>query len=211
MRMFCLCCIHATFALFYCLLFNLNLNSYEFEFKLNVFESFQKWKNLPFPLSFSAQPDHLFFFFSPFSSFPRPRKPSRRPVPFPSPFCSLRPKTTPRRPISFPRPAPPPLSHHHCHAGPARQAFLLRPPVCATDSAESGRRPSSALRLGAHAKGLGPGLYKAPTPPWNPIEPKSPQPPPSRANPSRRHQYSELGAADTAPSFRRSFDVLNLL
>ena len=49
-----LCCIHATFALFYCLLLNLNLNSYEFEFKLNVFESFQKWKSLPFsPLLFS--------------------------------------------------------------------------------------------------------------------------------------------------------------
>jgi len=37
-----------------------------------------------------------------------------------------------------------------------------------------------------------------------------PQPPLPR-NPSRRRQYSELGAADTAPSFRRSFDVLNLL
>ena len=110
----------------YCLLFNLSLNSYEFEFKLNVFESFQKnGKAFLFPLSFSAQPAHLFFFFSPFSSFPRPRKPSRRPIPFPPPFSSLRPKTTPRRPISFPRPAPPPLSLHHCHAGPARQGLLL--------------------------------------------------------------------------------------
>ena len=61
-----LCCIHATFALFYCLLFNLKLNSYEFEFKLNVFESFQKWKSLPFsPLLFSPLPlpaRFLFFF-----------------------------------------------------------------------------------------------------------------------------------------------------
>ena len=134
---------------------------------------------------------------SPFFFFPRGPKDPPPAQPSPSP----RPSATPH--FSFP------LSHRQ--TGPAHQAFLLPPPVCATDSAESVRRPSSALRLGAHAKGLGPGLYKAPIPPWNPIEPKSPQPPPSRANPSRRHQYSELGAADTAPSFRRSFDVLNLL
>lgn len=78
-----------------------------------------------FPSLFQPSRPISFFFFSPFSSFPRPRKPSRRPVPFPSPFSSLRPKTIPRRPISFPRPAPPPLSHHQCHAGPARQGLLL--------------------------------------------------------------------------------------
>jgi len=67
-----LCCIHVTFALFYCLLFNLNLNSYEFEFKLNVFEFFQKWKSLPFsPLLFSPAGPSLLFLFSLF--LPRPK------------------------------------------------------------------------------------------------------------------------------------------
>ena len=67
-----MCCIHATFALFYCLLFNLNLNSYEFEFKLNVFESFQKWKSLPFsPLLFSPVGPSLLFLFSLFLSRPK--------------------------------------------------------------------------------------------------------------------------------------------
>ena len=91
-----MCCIHATFALFYCLLFNLNLNSYEFEFKLNVFESFQKWKSLPFsPLVFSPVGPSLLFLFS-FSL--HSRGPENHPAPaqnFPQPG-----------PVGTPSPAP---------------------------------------------------------------------------------------------------------
>ena len=143
-------------------------------------------KSLPLPLFSPVGPSLLspspFFFF--------PRGPKVPPPAQPSP--SPRPSATPH--FSFP------LSHRQ--AGPARQAFLLPPPVCATDSTESGRRPSSALRLGAHAKDLGPAYIRHPHPPGTLSSP-------SRR--SRSRQYSELGAADTAPSFRRSFDVLNLL
>ena len=124
---------------------------------------FQKWKTLSFFPSLLFRPSPSLLSPSPFFFFPRGPKVPPPAQPSPSP----RPSATPH--FSFP------LSHRQ--AGPARQAFLLPPPVCATDSAESGRRPSSALRLGAHAKGLGPGLYKAPAPPWNPIDPKSPHPP----------------------------------
>ena len=104
-----MCCIHATFALFYCLLFNLNLNSYELEFKLNVFEPFQKWKSLLFfPSPFQPSRPISSFSFLFFSSFPRPRKPSR-----------AGPKLSPARPSWHP------LSRTGRQAGPAHQA---RPP-----------------------------------------------------------------------------------
>ena len=97
-----MCCIHATFALFYCLLFNLNLNSYEFEFKLNVFESFQKWKSLPFSPS-PFQPNRPISSFS-FSLFlPRPKL-LVGPAFFPSPAHLRAParSASPFSPLSLP-------------------------------------------------------------------------------------------------------------
>ena len=86
-------------ALFYCLLFNLNLNSFEFEFKLNMFESFQKCKAISFPLLvFSPAGRSLspflplpFFLFLPAAqnlaaAQSRPARPS---PPTPSPFLPL--------------------------------------------------------------------------------------------------------------------------
>ena len=101
----CLICI------VYCLLFNLSLNSYEFEFKLNVFESFQKkkWKSLPSsPLFFSLAGPSLLFLFSfsllsrgpenhpaPAQNFPQPG-----PVGTPSPAPADK-RAPPIRPVPF--------------------------------------------------------------------------------------------------------------
>ena len=147
-----MCCIHATFELFYCLLFNLNLNSYELEFKLNVFEPFQKWKSLLFPLSFSAQPAHLFFFFSLFLFIPAAQK------------------TIPRRPKTFPSPAQlaPPLPH--------RQTGGPRPSGPSPSSGSSGT-PAQGVPA-AHApprlpwparRGLVPALFKCRATPLEPF------------------------------------------
>jgi hypothetical protein len=72
---------------------------------------------------------------------------------------------------------------------------------------QGAHRPAPSL--GAQAKDPRPPLFKCRTTPLGLLL-SVPQPPLPQ-NPSRRSQYSELGAADTVPSFRRSFDVLNLL
>ena len=113
---------------------------FEFEFNLNLFESFQKWKSLPFsPLLFSPLPVPARFLFFP----PRPnRRPS---LPLPRPV-SLSPGPSPRTARSVA-----PLSCCHRQAGPTCRGLLL-PRV--------GRglcrvRPHHTLpprRLDAHAK-----------------------------------------------------------
>ena len=147
-----MCCIHATFELFYCLLFNLNLNLYEFEFKLNMFESFQKWKCLPFsPLIFSPAGPSLRFLFS-FLFFPAAQK------------------TIPRRPKTFPSPAQlaPPLPH--------RQTGGPRPSGPSPSSGSSGT-PAQGVPA-AHApprlpwparRGLVPALFKCRATPLEPF------------------------------------------
>ena len=59
---------------------------FKFEFELNVFESFQKWKSFSFtPFHFSAQSAHLSFLPLPFSSFLAAQKSHRRPSRLPLP------------------------------------------------------------------------------------------------------------------------------
>jgi hypothetical protein len=69
-----LLCIHAAFALFYCLLFNLNLNS----LNLNLFESFYKRKKMEnlFSAKPAAQPVSSPLSFLPPQ--PKPRGPAAR-------------------------------------------------------------------------------------------------------------------------------------
>ena len=146
-----MCCIHATFALFYCLLFNLNLNSYGFEFKFNVFEPFQKWKSLFFPSPFQPLRPISSFSFLLFSSFPRPRKPSR-----------AGPKLSPARPSRHP------LSRTGRQAGPARRARPLPPAQAGLQLRESRPRTPRRGCLGPHAEASSPPYLSAARPPLNP-------------------------------------------
>ena len=150
MRLFCLCCIHATFALFYCLLFNLNLNSYEFEFKLNVFESFQKWKSLPFsPLLFSPAGPSLLFLFS-FLFFPAAQKTI-------SPACL--PSSFPAQPVSASSPAA------HRQEGPA--CGVVSELGTSSNSCRV-RAPHVPSRCGPHAKATPPGPINSAVAPQEP-------------------------------------------
>ena len=102
---------------------------FEFEFELNVFESFQKWKSL-YPFLFSAQSAHLSFLPLPFSFlFRGPNSPSRRPT-FP----------LPRSPARCPLPflsLPPTCGPRLSGSSPSRERHGLK---------ESGRRMSRAVR-----------------------------------------------------------------
>ena len=160
----------------------------EFEFELNCLNQFKKCKAISFFLFlFSTQHAHLFLPLPLFPFLSRGPKLYRRPSPSPSP----QPSSTPHFPF--------PLSHRQ--AGPARQAFLLPPPVCAMDSAESARRLSSALRLARTPRASAPAYIRRSHPPGTLSSP-------SRhiylANPSASPLLSlELGAA-VVPSLRRA-------
>ena len=56
MRMFCLLCTYAAFALFFFLVVQFEFEFFEFEFELNSFGSFHKRKRIGKP--FSAQPSN---------------------------------------------------------------------------------------------------------------------------------------------------------
>ena len=122
MRLFCLCCIHIAFALFYCLLFNFNLNSLNLNLNCIGLESFSKCQNLlPFPLGPVQSLSPFLFSFPP----SLPASPAQRPV----------------TPLSRPSPlhlSPSSLSFIDARASPV-SAFFLPCPGRTRAEAEFGR------------------------------------------------------------------------
>ena len=166
-----------------------------------------------FPSPFQPSRPISSFFFSLFSSFPRPRKPSRRPIPFPSPFSSLRPKTPPRAgPLPFPGPTRPPTpSFPPCHrqVGPTCRGLPLPRAPCGLCPESGQARRAADFGRGPHAKALLRPIKGATPCSWNPTEP---QPPPNPRKtlmpPPLTSPCSELRVA---PSLRRAPVVLEPL
>jgi len=97
--MFCLLCIHATFALFFWLVVQFEFEFFEFEFELNSFGPFRKRKSIGKP--FSAQPaiGPFSFAWPSFSSGPvRTASLARTPRPSPRLYLKRRPSALEPKP-----------------------------------------------------------------------------------------------------------------